>query len=98
MSKADQQKWDRRYTCRDSRMGDNPRPWLKSIQSSLPAGRLALDLAAGEGQNAVFLAGLGYQVTAVDISPVGLEKARTRAKRAGLSLTIHKLDLKIQPE
>jgi SAM-dependent methyltransferase len=98
MSKADQQKWDRRYTCRDSRMGDSPRPFLEGQASSLAAGGQALDLAAGEGQNSVFLAGLGYQVTAVDISQVGLDKARTRAELAGLTLDIHRVDLKIQPE
>jgi SAM-dependent methyltransferase len=41
--------------------------------ADLNAGR-ALDLAAGEGRNAIWLAGLGWHVVAVDFSPVGLDK------------------------
>jgi 2-polyprenyl-3-methyl-5-hydroxy-6-metoxy-1,4-benzoquinol methylase len=46
--------------------------------AGLAPGR-ALDLACGEGRNALWLAGKGWQVTAVDFSAVGLEKARRLA-------------------
>ena len=46
--------------------------------ADLPPGR-ALDLAAGEGRNAIWLARRGWQVTAVDFSQVALDKGRTLA-------------------
>jgi SAM-dependent methyltransferase len=54
---------------------------------------LALDLAAGEGRNAVFLAQQGWEVDAVDISPVGLAKARKLAKLAGAKINFIQADL-----
>jgi SAM-dependent methyltransferase len=45
----------------------------------------ALDLACGRGQNAIWLAGLGYRVTGIDISPVALKSAMADARRSGLS-------------
>jgi ubiquinone/menaquinone biosynthesis C-methylase UbiE len=50
----------------------------------LPPGR-ALDLAAGEGRNAVWLAERGWQVTAVDFSRVGLGKSRRLGAARGLA-------------
>ncbi|PJE95440.1 class I SAM-dependent methyltransferase [Streptomyces carminius] len=47
---------------------------------SLPPGR-ALDLAAGEGRNSVWLAARGWRVTAVDFSAVALERGRRLAAR-----------------
>jgi 2-polyprenyl-3-methyl-5-hydroxy-6-metoxy-1,4-benzoquinol methylase len=52
----------------------------------LPPGA-ALDIAAGQGRNAVFLAAKGWQVTAFDISGKGLEIAKTAAREAGVRLT-----------
>jgi SAM-dependent methyltransferase len=62
----------------------------------LPPGR-ALDIATGEGRNAVFLAQHGFQVDAVDISEVGLEKARKLAREAGLRIRTIPADLDIYP-
>lgn len=45
-----------------------PRPFVEEIARELSPGR-ALDLACGAGRNAVWLAGLGWQVTAVDKAP-----------------------------
>ena len=53
--------------------------------ADLPPGR-ALDLAAGEGRNALWLASRGWSVTAVDFSATGLSIGRTRAAEAGLEL------------
>lgn len=60
--------------------------------AGLPAGR-ALDLGAGEGRNAVWLAARGWDVTAVDFSRAGLERARAMARRAGTALTTVVADL-----
>lgn len=51
---------------------------------------LALDVAAGEGRNAVWLATQGWQVTATDFSEVGQAKARALAEHAGVVIdTVH---------
>jgi SAM-dependent methyltransferase len=67
--------WDERYRSADLIWGVAPNRWVAQEVADLPAGR-ALDLACGEGRNALWLAGRGWRVTAVDFSPVGLEKAR----------------------
>jgi len=50
------------------------------------AGRRTLDVACGAGRNALFLATNGYDVTAVDISVVGLDRGRRVATERGLSV------------
>jgi SAM-dependent methyltransferase len=56
-----------------------PNQFLVSEVVGLPPGR-AVDLACGEGRNAVWLAEQGWQVTGVDFSPVGLAKGRRLAE------------------
>jgi SAM-dependent methyltransferase len=58
---------------------------VEEICSPLTPGT-ALDLGAGEGRHAVWLAGRGWSVTAVDFSAVGLDKGRAGAQRAGLDV------------
>jgi SAM-dependent methyltransferase len=58
--------------------GAEPNRWFAAETRDLPAGR-ALDLAAGEGRNAIWLARHGWQVTAVDFSSVALERGRRLA-------------------
>jgi len=52
-----------------------PNQFVESELRDLPPGR-ALDLACGEGRNAIWLASLGWKVTAVDFSSVAIEKGR----------------------
>ncbi|NOZ29668.1 MAG: methyltransferase domain-containing protein [Chloroflexi bacterium] len=52
-----------------------------------------LDIGCGEGRNAVFFARNGYQVTAFDLSPVGVEKTRRMAREVGVSLEAFTADL-----
>ncbi|HEY4620718.1 MAG TPA: class I SAM-dependent methyltransferase [Gaiellaceae bacterium] len=70
--------WDRRYAEKDLLWSATPNRVLVAEAAGLPPGR-ALDLACGEGRNAVWLAGLGWRVTAVDFSEVAIAKARTKA-------------------
>lgn len=70
--------WDRRYAETDLLWSADPNRFLVAEVSDLPAGR-ALDLACGEGRNAVWLAERGWRVTGVDYSSVAIAKARTRA-------------------
>lgn len=81
--------WDQRYDVDDYVYGTQPNQFLKEQVSHLPKGRV-LCLAEGEGRNAVFLAELGYEVTAVDCSSVGLKKAQQLATQQGVEIeTIH---------
>ena len=72
--------WDERYAAADLVWSATPNRFVEAELAELPAGR-ALDLAAGEGRNALWLAGLGWQVTAVDFSLVGIDKGRALQER-----------------
>jgi SAM-dependent methyltransferase len=76
--------WDERHAAGDFE-GQGPNPALMSVVLSLPAGR-ALELAAGSGTNAVWLARQGWRTTAVDWSHVGLDNGRARAAAAGVKV------------
>lgn len=75
--------WDERYASSGLVWSDEPNALAGSLLSTLTPGR-ALDVAAGEGRMALWLAGLGWQVTALDFSAVGLAKGRARAEELGL--------------
>jgi len=55
-------------------------------------GRKALDLAGGTGRHAIFLAERGWMVTLLDVSDVGLDRAKAEAARQGLSLDLRRED------
>ena len=90
--KKDQKKWDEKYRSRAYTHGNDPNPFLKKHIGLLHRGK-ALDIAAGEGQNAVFLAQQGFRVEAVDISPIGLAKARKLASAWGVKIKTVQADL-----
>jgi SAM-dependent methyltransferase len=76
--------WDTRHQAGDFE-GEGPNPTLVLGASGLPRGT-ALELAAGSGTNAVWLAAQGWRTTAVDWSPVGLANGRAKADAAGFSV------------
>lgn len=78
--------WDAPYRTTDLVWTANPNQFLVAEVAELTPGT-ALDLGAGEGRNAVWLAQRGWQVTAVDFSAVGLAKAAQLADAAGVTLT-----------
>lgn len=93
--------WDERYGAEGFFYGTEPNDFLREAAARIPKEGPVLCLAEGEGRNAVFLARLGYDVTAVDQSPVGLEKARRLADESGVSLHTVVADLAdyaIEPE
>lgn len=71
----DSDDWDARYASVERVWSVEPNRWLVDAVTGLEPGR-ALDLACGEGRNAVWLRRLGWEVTAVDFSDVGLAKGR----------------------
>lgn len=79
--------WDERFDQDAYVYGTEPNDFLRESAEKLPPPPArALSLAEGEGRNAVFLAGLGYEVTGVDASAVGLSKARRLARARGVSI------------
>ena len=84
--------WDERYSADDYAYGTEPNDFLHSVVDKIPKGRV-LCLAEGEGRNAVFLAQHGYEVIAVDSSPVGLEKALKLANSRGVTINTECNDL-----
>ncbi|MGH3445674.1 MAG: class I SAM-dependent methyltransferase [Nocardioidaceae bacterium] len=76
----DAREWDERYAAAGMVWSTAPNQFVEAELAGLPPGR-ALDLAAGEGRNTLWLAETGWQVTAVDFSQAGLDKGRA-AQRA----------------
>lgn len=77
--------WNARYSRPGFVYGTEPNDFLVSEASRIPPGRV-LSLGEGEGRNAAYLAGLGYEVLAVDSSRVGLAKARRLAEERGVRI------------
>jgi SAM-dependent methyltransferase len=72
--------WDERYRASESVWGADPNRWVAQELADLEPG-VAVDLACGEGRNAVWLAGRGWRVYAVDFSRVGLAKGAELERR-----------------
>lgn len=81
----DQAYWDERYGVADRIWSGNPNPQLVADVAALPAGR-ALDVGAGEGADAIWLAEQGWTVDAVDISPVALARGQAEAEARGATI------------
>ncbi len=93
MADEERVKWDRRYAEPGYRMGDGPKRFLMELQGLLPRRGTVLDLGCGEGQNLVWLAGRGLTGTGVDISAVGLRKAKALADVMEVELELVEADL-----
>lgn len=85
MTTADRGRWDAKYAQQSPPQDLMPPDWLVRHASSLPPGR-ALDLATGYGHAAIWLAECGWDVTAIDVSPLGLRAARQLAKQRGATV------------
>jgi 2-polyprenyl-3-methyl-5-hydroxy-6-metoxy-1,4-benzoquinol methylase len=93
--------WDIRYNTEEFVYGTAPNDFLRETARYIPKGGEVLCLAEGEGRNAVFLAKQGYNVTAVDASAVGLQKAQKLAESNQVSIKTVVADLndfEIEPQ
>lgn len=84
--------WDERYGATDRVWSGQPNPQLVDRVSSLSTGR-ALEVGCGEGADAIWLAQLGWDVTALDVSQVALDKAAAHATHSGVDVTWQRADL-----
>jgi SAM-dependent methyltransferase len=92
LAAMDADSWDRRYAETDLVWSAGPNQFVAAELADLPPGT-AVDLAAGEGRNALWLAGLGWQVTAVDFAAVALDKGRRLAAARDLTVEWVRADL-----
>ena len=83
--------WDQRFIGGFT-YGTAPNEFLVGITDKIPKGRI-LSLAEGEGRNAVYLASLGYDVTAVDASAVALRRAVKLAEERNVRISVELADL-----
>ena len=88
----DREAWNQRYSGEKLLWAAEPNRFLVEELSDLEPGA-ALDLACGEGRNAVWLAARGWEVDAVDFSDVALDKARRLAASRDVSVAWQLADL-----
>ena len=79
--------WDERFDIEEYVFGEAPNAFLASMIDEVRRHSRALAVADGEGRNGVWLAEQGLDVTSVDISAVGLAKARKLADKRGVTVT-----------
>ncbi|MCA9274154.1 MAG: class I SAM-dependent methyltransferase [Phycisphaerales bacterium] len=85
--------WNERYASNELVYGEAPNEFVALNANLIPNSGTALDIAAGEGRNALYLASFGLDVLAIDQSTVGLQKAERLAKERGLTLRTQAVDL-----
>lgn len=88
----EREEWNRLYEEKDLVWSAEPNRFLVEEVADLTPGR-ALDLGAGEGRNAIWLAELGWRVTAIDFARAGVEKARRIAASRGVEVSFVHADL-----
>ena len=87
----DSTQWDERYSTSELIWTGRANQFVEEHLADLPPGT-AIDLGAGEGRNAVWLAQRGWSVTAVDFSQVGLDKALRLAEQHDVTITVERAD------
>jgi SAM-dependent methyltransferase len=88
MQRAD---WNNRYAAKELVWGTDPNRFAAEALADAAPDR-ALDLACGEGRNAIWLATLGWQVTGVDFSDVAIERATKLAGARGVEVDFRVAD------
>lgn len=92
MTNNEREQWDERYASGSYSPRDEASPFLREWLPRIPAGP-ALDVATGTGRHAFLLAESGFDVQAVDISAIAIERAREEAGRRGLAIDWRTADL-----
>ena len=96
----DAKAWDEKYSEKELVWGSEPNQFVRAQCESLPVGR-AVDLACGEGRNALWLARLGWHATGLDYSPVAIERAQAltehESETTAARLTWQVADVRVEP-
>ena len=92
----DADKWNKHYLSTDA-TANNAANLLINNQYLLPKNGLALDLACGLGDNALWLAKSGFETQAWDLSSVACERLQQTAKEAGVVITTQERNVEQQP-
>ena len=87
--------YDGKYSGPSYYWGINPSQICFEVLKKMPPNRRIrlLDIGCGEGRNAVFFARNGYEVSAFDLSPKGVEKTTRLAEKAGAKVTVFQADI-----
>lgn len=85
--------WDERYASTEYVFGTAPAEFLPRYHDRIAAGAETLVVADGEGRNSVYLAEQGLRVTAMDVSDVGVAKARGLAEARGVTVDFRVADI-----
>jgi SAM-dependent methyltransferase len=88
-----QKMWDERFGQAEPVYGEQPNAYLRAQAHRFAPGCKVLVPGDGYGRNGMWLAGQGFQVSTVDLSPVGVARARKSAQAAGLAMSIEEADL-----
>jgi len=89
----EKERWNARYAAQPPVQVATPNPFLRQHLAQMPRGQV-LDLAMGEGHNAIFLAQRGFSVTGIDISEIAVERAQQLAKYLGVVVHTQVADLR----
>lgn len=92
MESTEQAAWNQRYSGPDLVWGAGPNRFAAEELAALTPGR-AIDLGAGEGRNAIWLAERGWRATGVDFSAAGLARAARLAAERGVDVDWVQADL-----
>jgi len=87
--------WDRRYSAPEYIFGKQPNRFLLSQRALFRPGMRVLDVATGEGRNAVWLAQQGCEVLGIDISPLAIDKAKRLAAEHGVQVELQLADVRV---
>jgi tellurite methyltransferase len=90
------EKWNERYSAASSAFPETPAEWLvehRSLLDRYAAGAPALDVACGDGRNSRYLASLGFEVDALDVSNVVIDRLSAAALTLDLSVRPRVVDL-----
>jgi SAM-dependent methyltransferase len=77
--------WDERYSSAEQMWSGNPNSSLVALVENLEPGSV-LDVGCGEGADAIWLAGRGWRVTALDVSKVAIDRGKVHAQKAGVEV------------
>ncbi|MBA3327389.1 MAG: methyltransferase domain-containing protein [Solirubrobacterales bacterium] len=95
----DRERWNRKHSSVQVG-GWTPRPWLtehRALLDEQPA-RRALDVACGRGREALYLAEIGFEVDALDVSDVVVDALADTARARGLPVRAQQVDLAAAPD